>query len=198
MRTLLKLPTETLLQIVENVIVNFAISCKYINTLVKNYLKVHQQRFKTYHNVILWGCYHHPEEERPLVLVQDILQDWKIAYYAKSIEVKCCGYDPVVENWQRWADRDQRQQLEVETAIVQSLLNGITTELRKKLITLFHLADDEADDNFHLIKECNRAMVLSLLSLLPSWNHLLQRIWLLRLQLARGFGSYHDVPITLD
>ena len=56
--------------------------------------------------------------------------------------------------------------MEVETAIVQSLLNGITTELRKKLITLLHLADDEADDNFHLIKECNRAMVLSLLSLL--------------------------------
>lgn len=85
-------------------------------------------------------------------------------------EVKCCGYDPVVENWQRWADQDQRPQLEVETAIVQSLLDGITTELRKKLITLFHLADDEADDNFHLIKECSRAMMSSMLFSSPTWN----------------------------
>ena len=88
MRTPPKLPTDTLLQIVENVtpddIVNFTISCKYIDTLAKTYLKVYKQRIKTYHNVVLWGCYRHPEEERPLLLVQDILQDRKIAYYAKS------------------------------------------------------------------------------------------------------------------
>ena len=95
MAVLLDLSNELLLQILESVtplaIVSFATSCKRINTLAQNNLALHRKRIARYQNVTLWGCPRHQDKPHPILLLRDICNDWKVAYHARSLVIRCCG-----------------------------------------------------------------------------------------------------------
>ena len=95
MAILLDLANEVLLPILDYLppieMVSFAMSCKRINTLAEDNLTLHRQRIKKYQNVTLLGCSRHQDQPHPILLLRDICTDWRVAYYARSLAIECCG-----------------------------------------------------------------------------------------------------------
>lgn len=109
-----------------------------INTLAQDNLTLHQQRIKKYEHVRLWGCFRHPEQPHPILLLRDICNDWRVAYYARSLAIECCGRDPIEP------DPDPMDPMFAQAALiardfraVKSVLPGITIPVRKMLSMAF-------------------------------------------------------------
>lgn len=94
MSALLALANETLLDIIEDVrpddILNFALSCKRMLALSQECLELHGRRSKTYASVKFHGCPRHDNDSHPLALLRDIFNDWRIAFYPRSMTIQCC------------------------------------------------------------------------------------------------------------
>ena len=127
--------------------VSLATSCKRINTLAQDNLTLHQQRIKKYQNVTLWGCFRHRDQPHPIFLLRDICNDWRVAYYARSLAIECCGRDPV--------DPGPDEYIFVQAALiaqdsrtVRSVLPGITIPVRKMLSMALRWDEAKIDNVF--------------------------------------------------
>lgn len=137
---LLDLSNELLLQILNSVtplaIVNFATSCKRIYTLAQDDLALHQQRIAEYQTVTLWGCPGHQDKPHPILFLRDVCADWKVAYYARSLVIRCCGV-----RHSKWfsslLDNTQRACIVQDIAIIKSILLKITIPVRQMLRKTF-------------------------------------------------------------
>ena len=91
----LKLPNETLLQIINDVhpddILNLSLTCKSIWQLARRTLQRHMTRQETLPEIVLYGCHRHQDSPHPLTLIADICKDPNVAHYPRSLKVKCCG-----------------------------------------------------------------------------------------------------------
>ena len=98
MAILLDLSNELLLHILDCVtplaIVGFATSCKRVSTLAQDELALHRQRIAKYQDVTLWGCPRHQDRPHPILLLRDTCNDWRVAYYTRSLVIRCCGMAP--------------------------------------------------------------------------------------------------------
>ena len=94
MSALLALANETLLDIIEDVrpddLLNLALSCKRMLALSQECLELHGRRSKTYASVKFHGCPRHDNDSHPLALLRDIFNDWRIAFYPRSMTIQCC------------------------------------------------------------------------------------------------------------
>ena len=94
MSALLALANETLLEILDDIrpkdLLNFALSCKRMLALSRECLELHGQRSRTYALVKFHGCPRHDNDSHPLALLRDIFDDWRIAFYPRSMTIQCC------------------------------------------------------------------------------------------------------------
>lgn len=94
MPAILKLDSETLLQILDNVhpddIVNLSRSCQTLKLLAQDTLAQHVARLKMYTKITLYGCHRHQDDPHPINLFAEICKDPKIAYYPRSLNIGCC------------------------------------------------------------------------------------------------------------
>lgn len=152
MAILLDLANELLLQILDCLppieLVSFAMSCKHINTLAQDNLILHRQRIERYQDVILWGCSRHQDQPHPILLLRDICNDWKVAYYARSLTIECCGRDQLGLISYRNNARGAHIPRDIEKSVLKSVLPEITIPVRKMLSMAFQW--DEAKVNWVL------------------------------------------------
>ena len=140
MAMLLDLSNELLLQILNSVtplaIVNSATSCKRIYTLAQDDLALHRQRIAKYQTVTLWGCPSHQDKPHPILFLRDVCADWKVAYYARSLVIECCGV-----NHYKWfsslLDNTQRACIVQDVAIIKSVFPEITIPVSQMLRKAF-------------------------------------------------------------
>ena len=166
MAILLDLANELLLQILDSLtpidMVSFATSCKQINTLAQDNLSLHRQRIKEYQKVTLWGCFRHQDQAHPISLLRDICNDWRVAYYARSLAIECCGRDPVGpdEGDRDEEDPDEGDWLCIQTALiaqdaetVKSVLPEIAIPVREKLCMAFRWSEAKIDKTFERMED---------------------------------------------
>ncbi len=97
MAGLLALPNEILLEIINEVcpgsLPSLALSCKLLLSLSQDSLAEHTERQKKYTTLIINKCPRHGKIDRPLELLRDVVDDWRIAFYAKKVFIGCkpCG-----------------------------------------------------------------------------------------------------------
>ena len=160
MAILLDLANELLLQILESLtpieMVSLATSCKRIHTLTQDNLTLHRQRVERYQNVTLWGCLRHQDQPHPIMLLRDICNDWRIAYYTRSLVIECCGKTldlrtvPVASFAQ-------------EYEALKSVLPEITIPVRKMLRMAFGWDEAKVTDVLHETEHGIRGAILGLL-----------------------------------
>ena len=167
MAILLDLANELLLPILDYLppieMVSLAMSCKRINTLAQDNLTLHQQRIKKYQNVTLWGCFRHQDQAHPIFLLQDICNDWRVAYYARSLAIECWGREasdlrPFWNNhWQRASNRLQ------DIKMIKSVLPEITIPVRKMLSMAFRWDEAKVNEVLKITEQGARGAILGLL-----------------------------------
>ncbi len=167
MAILLDLANELLLQILESLtpieMVSLATSCKRIHTLAQDNLTLHRQRVERYQNVTLWGCFRHQDQPHPIMLLRDICNDWRIAYYARSLAIKCCGREPLGLG-QHWSDAWRARPIAQDVETIKSVLPEINIPVHKMLSMAFRWDEAKLDEVFVLTEHGVRGAILGLLT----------------------------------
>ena len=166
MAVLLDLSNELLLQILDSVtplaIVSFATSCKRINTLAQDDLALHRQRIAKYQNVTLWGCPRHKDKPHPILVLRDVCADWKVAYYARSLVIRCCGMKPY--GWTRSRiDTTQRACIARDVEIIESVFPEIKDPVCKMLAKAFQWDEAKVNNTLEKTLDGVRGAILALL-----------------------------------
>ncbi len=166
MAMLLDLPNELLLQVLDSAtptgMVSFATSCKRVNKLAQDNLTLHQQRIVKYQDVTLWGCFRHQDQPHPIILLRDICKDWRVAYYAKSLVIECCGRDQnLMDSY--WEGRSQASLIAQDAETVESILPEITIPVRKMLSVALRWDEAKVNDVLDMTKHGARGAILGLL-----------------------------------
>ena len=172
MAILLDLSNELLLQILDSVtplaIVSFATSCKRINALAQDNLALHRQRIEKYQDVTLWGCPRHQDRPHPILLLQDVCNDWRVAYYARSLVIRCCGTDPYMWN-HSWNPVIRRSLIARDVELIKSVFPEIIIPVTKILSKAFRWDEAKINDVFRQTLGGVRGAILGLfIVLLPA------------------------------
>lgn len=108
MSGLLQLANETLYQMISNVspddVVNLSLCSKEIHRLCHDALELHQERTKSFSNIVFRECTIHKEGAHPIALLAEICNDWRVAYYVTSMTIDCFVLDP----WQAETDVEMK------------------------------------------------------------------------------------------
>ncbi|KAK0512628.1 hypothetical protein JMJ35_004645 [Cladonia borealis] len=171
MAILLDLANELLLPILDYLppieMVSLAMSCKRINTLAQDNLTLQRQRIKKYQNVTLWGCCRHQTRPHPILLLRDICNDWRVAYYARSLVIECCGSHPtpwVTDSDRSWNETAQAAYLmPLEAEKVKSVLPKITTTVCKMLRMALRWDEAKVNNALDMTEHGARGAILGLL-----------------------------------
>ena len=166
MAILLDLPNELLLKILDSAtpigMVSLATSCKRINTLAQDNLTLHRQRIARYQNVTLWGCSRHRDQPHPILLLRDICNDWRVAYYARSLAIECCGRE---ELWlgPYWNDAWRARVISQDIETVKSVLPEITIPVRRMLSMALRWDEAKVNEVLDMTELGARGAILGLL-----------------------------------
>ena len=174
MAILLDLAHELLLQILESLapieMVSFATSCKRIHTVAQDNLTLHRQRIERYQNVTLWGCFRHQDQPHPILLLRDICNDWRVAYYTRSLVIECCGEQPfsmdeasMDEDSSVLTDFSLDHLIAQDVETVRSVLPEIIIPVRKMLSMALRWDEAKVNEVLDMTEYGARGAILGLL-----------------------------------
>ena len=93
-----ELSNEILYQIIDQIdpadIYKFSQSCSHFRQLTKEALALHEDRKEKYEYTVVHGCPRHMDSINPLHLMYDIYKDWKVGYYVRYLDFRCCSHLP--------------------------------------------------------------------------------------------------------
>jgi len=170
MHGLLKLANETLYQIINNVtpndITNFSLCSKEIHRLCQDALKLHHERKRTLSDMVFRGCWVHNEVAHPMTLVAEICNNWRVAYYVKSMTVDCSELDH--DLWHAETDEEMKAMKEQERALAADIFfiefgNDVQSLMAK---SRYFRASDKVGSAFPYSWQGDRGSLLALLLVL--------------------------------
>ena len=112
LNSLLGMADETLMRIADHIspldLENFAATSSRLKSVSADALALHARRKQEREELVLYGCDRHYDNPHPLSILCEICEDWRVAYYPRTLSIKCCDLGHVLSDEEREAARDWR------------------------------------------------------------------------------------------